>query len=219
MQNLMSDRDDDVSATGGSYGKSTSRLYGAEPADVAPHIQTLHDEIQEMFALVNELLSFSKAGMNPESVLLAPVNLHSLVERAIARECFAGARIESNIPPGLAALANEAFLLRALSNILRNAVRYAGSAGPIEIRGARQDGLVLLTVADCGPGLPPTELEEVFQPFYRPEAARTRETGGAGLGLAIVRSCVEACHGTVDCRNRQPHGLKLIVRLPASSLH
>jgi two-component system, OmpR family, sensor histidine kinase CpxA len=191
----------------------------ADQAEVAPHVQTLHDEIQEMSALVNELLSFSKAGMNPDAVPLAPVSLQSAIERAISREAFAGAQIESHVPPGLTALGNEAFLLRALSNILRNAVRYAGSAGPIEIHAACENGVVTLTVADSGPGLPPSELEEVFQPFYRPEAARTRETGGAGLGLAIVRSCVEACHGTVECRNRKQGGLEVIVRLPAISLH
>ncbi len=179
-------------------------------------VAALHDEIQEMSALVNELLSFSKAGMNPGNVPLEPVNLDSIAQRAIAREAFAGANIESHIPLELTAIANEAYLLRAASNVLRNAVRYAGEAGPIEIRGERQGGVVSLTVADSGPGLPPAELEEVFQPFYRPEAARTRETGGAGLGLAIVKSCVEACHGTVECRNRQPKGLAVIIRLPAA---
>lgn len=191
----------------------------AGPRDVTPHIKTLYDEIQEMSALVNELLSFSKAGMNPVAVPLEVVNLHSVVERVIAREAFAGAQIESNVPAGLLAMANEAFLLRAMSNVLRNAVRYAGAAGPIEIRAAREGEVISLTVADSGQGLPPSEIDAVFQPFYRPEAARTRETGGAGLGLAIVKSCVEACHGTVECRNRQPRGLEVIVRLPASSLH
>jgi two-component system sensor histidine kinase CpxA len=191
----------------------------ADQAQASQHVQTLHDEIQEMSALVNELLSFSKAGMNPDASPLAPVSLESAVERAISREAFAGARIKSYVPPGLTALANEAFLLRALSNILRNAVRYAGSAGPIEIRAGSENGVVTLTIADAGPGLPASELDEVFQPFYRPEAARTRETGGAGLGLAIVRSCVETCRGTVECRNRPAGGLEVMVRLPASSLH
>jgi two-component system, OmpR family, sensor histidine kinase CpxA len=68
-------------------------------------------------------------------------------------------------------------------------------------------------VADSGPGLPEAELEQVFTPFYRPDTARTRETGGAGLGLAIVRTCVEACGGTVVCRNRKPAGLEVAIRL------
>jgi two-component system sensor histidine kinase CpxA len=179
-------------------------------------VAALHDEIQEMSALVNELLSFSKAGMNPGAVPLASVNLSSIARRAIAREAFAGAEIESHIPAELAVIANEAYLLRALSNVLRNAVRYAGAAGLIQIRAERQGELIALTVADCGPGLPDSQLEEVFEPFYRPEAARTRETGGAGLGLAIVKSCVEACGGTAECRNRQPSGLEVVIRLASA---
>jgi two-component system, OmpR family, sensor histidine kinase CpxA len=183
----------------------------AQQADVA----TLHDEIQEMSGLVNELLSFSKAGMNPEAAQVTAVPLALVVQRAIAREAFSGARIETHVPPELVAMANEAHLVRALSNVLRNAIRYAGSAGPITIGARREGPEVALTVADCGPGLPEAELEEVFAPFYRPEASRTRESGGAGLGLAIVKSCVELCRGTVKCRNREPSGLEVTIHLAA----
>ncbi|MEO7652542.1 MAG: ATP-binding protein, partial [Bryobacteraceae bacterium] len=71
------------------------------------------------------------------------------------------------------------------------------------------------TVADCGPGVPADEIENIFTPFYRPELARARETGGVGLGLAIVKSCVEACRGSVTCRNRSPKGLEVTIRLKA----
>lgn len=191
----------------------------ADPAEVSARLKTLYDEIQEMSGLVNELLSFSKAGMNPDAVPLEAVNLEAVAQRAMAREAFAGAEIRASIPAGLTVMANEAFLLRAVSNVLRNAVRYAGKDGPIEIRAERQGSEGVLTIADCGPGLPEMQLEEVFQPFYRPEAARTRETGGAGLGLAIVKSCVEACRGAVECRNRRPRGLEVILRLPVTPLH
>ena len=78
-------------------------------------------------------------------------------------------------------------------------------------------GVVSISVADNGPGIPASELEEVFKPFYRPEFARQRETGGVGLGLAIVRTCVEACGGTVECRNHSPKGLEAEIQLPAAS--
>lgn len=185
----------------------------AHQADVA----TLHDEIQEMSGLVNELLSFSKAGMNPEAAIVTAVPLALVVQRAIAREAFSGVEIEAKVPPELMAMANEAHLARALSNVLRNAIRYAGSAGPITIGAQREGALVALTVADCGPGLAEAELEEVFAPFYRPEASRTRASGGAGLGLAIVKSCVELCRGSVKCRNRQPTGLEVTIHLNAAS--
>jgi two-component system, OmpR family, sensor histidine kinase CpxA len=177
------------------------------------HVAALHEEIQEMSALVNELLSFSKAGMSAGSVTLEPVAVADAARRAAAREGFAGTPIEVAAEDGLAAMANDGLLLRALSNLLRNAVRYAGVAGPVAVTARRVGGQVEIVVADSGPGLPEEELENVFAPFYRPEEARTRETGGAGLGLAIVRTCVEACGGTVACRNRKPSGLEVVIRL------
>jgi two-component system sensor histidine kinase CpxA len=178
-----------------------------------PHVATLYEEVQEMSGLVNELLSFSKAGLNAETVPLTAVDVAGAVDRAAAREAFSGATIKTEIPAGLAVMANESFLLRALSNILRNAVRYAGGSGPITASAQRIGDSVEIRVADSGPGLPESELEQIFAPFYRPETARTRQTGGAGLGLAIVKTCVEASGGTVAARNRQPNGLEIIIRL------
>ena len=102
-----------------------------------------------------------------------------------------------------------------MSNLVRNAVRYAGADGPITISAACDGDSAVIKVVDSGPGLPPEELDRVFTPFYRLDASRTRETGGAGLGLAIVKSCVESSGGTVQCRNREPHGLEVEIRLKA----
>jgi two-component system sensor histidine kinase CpxA len=107
-------------------------------------------------------------------------------------------------------------LSRALSNLIRNAVRYAGHAGPIEISAERLADGIAIRVSDSGPGVPPSELSRIFDPFYRVEASRSRETGGAGLGLAIVKTCVEACRGTVQARNRNPTGLEVTLRLPSA---
>ena len=180
------------------------------------HVAAVYEEVQEMSALVNELLSFSKAGLSAEGAALGAVDVAGAAERAVARERASDVRFELSVPGDLRAVANEPSLVRALSNVLRNAARYAGGAGPISIAAARENGFVSITVSDCGPGLPDSELENVFAPFYRPESSRTRETGGAGLGLAIVRTCVEACRGTVSCRNRKPSGLEVVIRLEAA---
>ncbi len=182
-----------------------------------PHVALLHEEIQEMSGLVNELLSFSRASLHAESVPLSAVDVAGLVNRTVVRDAPAGSSIVVGVDPGIAVAANEALLQRAVSNLLRNAIRYAGDSGPITIRAQHLGSETSITVADCGPGLPEGELEEVFAPFYRPESARTRETGGAGLGLAIVRTCVEACHGTVSCRNRTPSGLEVTIRLSTAT--
>jgi len=180
------------------------------------HVAVLYEEVQEMSALVNELLLFSKAGLNPATVPLTPVDVASVVHRAVSREAAADAAIDIQVPDGLTVRAYELFVVRAIANVVRNAVRYAGAAGPITIAAERTNSDVEIRIADCGPGLPESELEQVFAPFYRPEQARTRETGGTGLGLAIVKTCIEACGGSVRCRNRKPSGLEVTMRLPAA---
>ena len=78
--------------------------------------------------------------------------------------------------------------------------------------------VITILVMDSGPGLPPDLLEKIFQPFYRPDVARQRRTGGAGLGLAIVRSSVEACGGRVSAKLREPSGMAFEIQLPATLL-
>jgi len=178
------------------------------------HIAILREDLGDMSSLVAELLSFSKAGLNPGDTPISAVSVMAIVERIASRE--SDARLEIEVEPELLVMANESFLQRSISNLVRNAIRYAGHAGPIAIRASLEGNTVAIAVSDCGPGLPEAELEKIFAPFYRPEEARTRETGGIGLGLAIVKSCVEACRGTIECHNCEPHGLEVIVRLPAA---
>ena len=71
-----------------------------------------------------------------------------------------------------------------------------------------------ISVADSGPGVPPESLSKLFDPFYRVDSSRTRQTGGAGLGLTTVRSCTEACGGQVTAHNRQGGGLEVTLYLP-----
>ena len=167
-----------------------------------------------MSELVNELLSFSKAGMREKEIKLQPVRLAELAQRVVARETDGQVQIE--IPAELEALAEPDLLTRALANLVRNSLRYAGNAGPVTIKAAKDGDAVVLTVSDEGPGVPEEKLQQIFDPFYRLEASRSSDTGGIGLGLAIVKTCVEACRGTVRATNWQPSGLQVEIRLNGS---
>jgi two-component system sensor histidine kinase CpxA len=186
-----------------------------EPQQQA-HLAVLHEEIQEMSGLVNELLMFSKAGVEPGETPLKQIDLNAVVQRAAGHLVPGSGTIDVAVAPGLSVIGHEGYLVRAISNLLRNALRYAGDHGPVLVSARAEGDRVLLSVADCGPGLPEESHETLFAPFYRPGTDRSRETGGAGLGLAIVKSCVEACRGTVLCRNRDPAGLEVIISLAAS---
>ncbi len=184
--------------------------------DQAGAVADIQEEVQHMSALVNELLSFSRAGMQALDVKLGPVNVAATVARVLERESSPEARISVSVGDDVNVLADPEYLFRALSNVVRNAIRYAGAAGPIRISARTELGAVSILVADSGPGVPEESLDEVFAPFYRLDPSRSRETGGLGLGLAIVRNCVEACGGAVRCRNRRPSGLEVEIRLPAA---
>lgn len=179
-------------------------------------LQDLSEEVEQLAALVNELLQFSKLALGAK-VTLAPVNVAAAVDTAVSRESGAGAKLEVEVDESLAVVANETLFTRSLSNLVRNSIRYAGSAGPVRISARADDGHVVVTVADCGPGVREDALDKIFEPFYRADESRTRAAGGVGLGLAIVKSGIESCSGTVACRNRDPKGLEVTIRLPEAA--
>ncbi len=185
------------------------------------YAQTAMEKAAQIAALVDQLLAFSRASLGGSGVRLQAVDLRAAAESAVRHETSgAGAAappdIRLEIPAGLTAHADPELVVRALGNLLRNAVCYGGAAGWITIRADRAAGDVTLSVADQGPGVPPDELPKIFDAFYRVDPSRTRDTGGVGLGLSIVKLCVEACGGTVVAHNRPAGGLEVTMDLPAT---
>ncbi|PYP14169.1 MAG: hypothetical protein DMD52_14455 [Gemmatimonadetes bacterium] len=106
--------------------------------------------------------------------------------------------------------------LRILSNLLGNAVRYTPPASPIELSVKRDDAALVFVVADRGPGIPATERDRIFEPFYRPAGAAA-DGGAAGLGLAIARRLAELQGGTLEYAARPGGGSCFVLRLPAAT--
>lgn len=182
-----------------------------------PYVEDVREEVQHMSNLVNELLSFSKASLRPAEVRLEPVDVRAAAELAARREAAGQGEVHNQVPEGVLALANPELLQRALSNLVRNALRYAAHAGPVTITASRMKDRVRVSVADRGPGIPEEHLQQAFDTFYRIETSRDRESGGVGLGLSIVKNCIETCGGTVRARNRRNGGLRVIIELPAAA--
>lgn len=179
------------------------------------YIADIADEVRHMSDLVNELLSFSKASLQPGEVRIQRLPLKPIVEQAVKREAADKSDLKVDVAPELEVLANKQLLARAVGNLLRNAMRYAGHCGPIGVLAERRGQHVYVVVWDSGPGIDAGHIDRVFDPFYRPDASRTSTTGGVGLGMAIVKTCVEACGGKVICKPRRSRGLKVIIRLRA----
>jgi two-component system sensor histidine kinase CpxA len=179
------------------------------------YFQDLAEEVEEMSELIQDLLLYSRDRNQKLPAQAQEVEVASMIRNLIDREAPSGKEVIVDVPQALRVHVSESHLRRALANLLRNAHQHAGESGTVEIKAYQDDSGVHLFVRDHGPGIPEGELRQVFAPFYRVEYARSRHTGGTGLGLAIVQSSIEACGGTVSCRNRRPTGLEVEMVLPA----
>jgi signal transduction histidine kinase len=95
-----------------------------------------------------------------------------------------------------------------------NAIRYTPEGGTINISARRRDGYVAVSVKDTGDGIPAADLERIFDPFYRGERSRGRDSGGVGLGLAIAKGLVEAHGGKITVQSREGQGSTFTFELP-----
>ena len=175
--------------------------------------EDLAEEVEQMSELIQDLLLYSR-DRNQRPARFQAVSVASTIRELVHREGFSDRQVKVDVPTTLRVNVSEPHLRRALANLLRNAYQHAGHDGSVEISAHQDQSGVRLFVRDEGPGIPESELRQVFAPFHRVEYARSRGTGGTGLGLAIVRSSVEACGGVVECRNRMPTGLEVEMILP-----
>jgi signal transduction histidine kinase len=166
-------------------------------------------DLAEMESMVTQALEFMRDSSAEESV--QPVDLMALLEtlrsdyRDAGKSVEVSGRVEKRYPGRPLALR------RCLTNLVENAVRYGESAAIAVEDGAKE---VLVLIRDRGPGIPRGELEQVFEPFYRGEASRSRETGGTGLGLGIARNIARAHGGDIVLRNHPGGGLEAVLSLP-----
>ncbi|MBX5464121.1 MAG: HAMP domain-containing protein [Clostridia bacterium] len=170
-------------------------------------LETLAREIQRLARLVDDLQELNRIERRDLTLHIEPVDLREAVEAALAlrqAELAAGGyRLEVAVPAGLPPLAADRDrLAQVLGNLLDNAIRYTPGGGRIRMEAAAGPGEsgpshVVWSVGNSGPGLSEEEARHVFDRFYRAERSRARSTGGAGLGLAIVRGLVEMHGGQI----------------------
>lgn len=171
------------------------------------------EDVDHMSRLVNELLAFSRAEMNAATVKLEKIKLFPVVQEAIKREVTSGAQIVVKVDREICVVASAELLTRALANLIRNAVKYAGDTGPIHVLAEKRKDEITMEVRDSGPGVSDNFLHQLFEPFFRLEPSRNRDSGGVGLGLAIVKTCIETCRGTVSARNMESGGFAVTMVL------
>lgn len=189
---------------------------GLSPANDAA-VRSLHDETLLLARLVDDLqdLALAEAGRLP--LHRETTDVGAAIEAAVAamgaRAGERGVRMLADVAPGLEVNADPGRLGQVLRNLLANALTHTPEGGVIELSGRERDGKVEIAVSDTGPGIAPEHLPHVFDRFYRADPSRARSSGGAGLGLAIVRQLVEAHGGGVTVESVVGHGARFVVTL------
>jgi len=166
-------------------------------------------DIEEMDALIGQAMAYVRGETTPER--RERFDLSLLAEDCAAGFFETGAAVTFANGDDLPIEADPAALRRALANLIANAVKFGGAA---RVKALSEDGRATIIVEDDGPGLPDEELEAVFEPFNRAERSRSRETGGAGLGLTVARQAARAFGGDVTLTNRPGGGLTARLNLP-----
>ena len=198
------------------YAELFRRGADRRPEDLARVMRAIEDEATRMSRLVEDLLLLAQLD-DARPLELRRVALDDLVEAAIdaARAVEPDRPIQFEFAERpITAEVDEGRIRQVLDNLLAN-IRQHTPAGTRAFLSLRTSGHeAVLTVEDAGPGVPEHERGVVFDRFFRPDESRGRDLGGAGLGLAIVRSIVTAHGGTVVLRAAQPHGSVFEIRLP-----
>jgi signal transduction histidine kinase len=168
-------------------------------------LHSLHEEILRLVRLVNALHRLSQIDAGTRVLEKKPFELHALILSLLQQEQirFVQKRIslKTNLIP-LSVIADSAQVVLVLQNLIENLLYYTPTGGEACIDLLREPGAVKCILTNNGPEISPDDLPYIFERFYRGEKSRSRQTGGAGIGLAIVKQIVEAHGGTVGAESR-----------------
>ncbi|MBI5891670.1 MAG: HAMP domain-containing protein [Nitrosomonadales bacterium] len=199
--------------------QAATDLMQQQPDRAAEFIPRLERDTGRIDALVGELLTLARLDSGMAGRMDEPVDVSEILEHiasdarfeAASRQCS----VDVNVPEHIPVKGNQELLFRALENVVRNAVLHTPGGKRVALA-AKYDAFGKewrITVLDEGSGVPPSELETIFQPFFRSKAHSSY--AGYGLGLAITQRVVQAHGGTVTAANRPEGGLAVTITLPA----
>ena len=166
-------------------------------------------DLEEMESMVHATLEFMRGGESAEKA--QPVDVTALLGSLQADAEELGGQIEVKGGTANPYVGRPQALKRSLGNLIDNALKY-GRRATILVEDDKER--LVIRVQDQGPGIPEAELEHVFEPFYRIESSRSRDTGGTGLGLSIARNIAQLHGGVLTLRNMKQGGLEAALALP-----
>jgi signal transduction histidine kinase len=190
-------------------------LIESPPETTRRRLEVVEEELDELERLISSILTASKLDVAALPVRRSSLSLRALAERG--RDRILALEPERNVEiaatEDITMSLDRALMARALDNLLDNACKHGDPGQPVRIEIAREGQEVLIAVIDHGPGIPPEELERVFDPFFRGANARGRSSG-FGLGLALARRIANAHGGSIRAMNVEHGGARIEIRLP-----
>jgi two-component system sensor histidine kinase CpxA len=191
--------------------------------EMKAHLDRIERETERLNQLIGQLLTLSSMEAAEGVEDFGRVSLMQLLEELIPDAEYEARQRQSSVilraDGDVVVRGKRELLYRAIENVVRNAIRYTEPGTEVEIRlAASQEGsdrIATLEVNDRGPGIPESEQESIFRPFYRVDHARSPHTGGFGVGLAIAERSVKLHHGEVKAFNRKEGGTTIQMRFPA----
>ena len=180
--------------------------------------RTMLLQVERLGRLVTQLLDLSRleSGVVPldrSEFRVEPLLTHAVREQQL-HEPVVDLAVDVD-PADLTADGDPERVHQVVANLLENAVRHSPAGGTVEVRARRSPDGVVIEILDEGPGIPDAERSRVFERFERIDPARASSNGGAGLGLSIARWIVDLHGGDIHPENREPHGCRMVVTLPA----
>jgi two-component system sensor histidine kinase CpxA len=191
-------------------------------ADLVRQLDRLESEIERLDALIGQVLKLARLNGAEVPFERETFDVDEVIEEVVRDANFEGAakgcRVETQGAATSAVHGNRELLRSAIENVLRNAVRYSPQGARVDVAVERGDAGLTVSVRDRGPGVPPDELERIFEPFYRVAESRDRDTGGEGIGLAITSRVMKAHGGSATADNRAGGGFEVRLNLPLAAL-
>jgi len=190
-----------------------------DPVEIRRYFQNIRADVMALNTLIDDLFELAQLEAGGFKLQLSSHSLGDLVSDCLEsfqtlaeqREIRLTGNVAASLDP---VLLNAAKISRVLGNLVGNALRHTPSGGTVHLAAQRSAEGVLVTIDDSGSGFKTADLPHLFEQFYRGEQARSRATGGAGLGLAISRGIVEAHHGRIWAENRAEGGARVTFVLP-----
>ena len=197
------------------YSEMLRRGAGESPSDAELARRRIEEESIRMTGLVDDMLVLARLDQG-RPLEQEPVDLQAIATDAVADARAVAPKREISLTSSGRVIVNgdDTRLRQAVGNLVRNAIVHTPSQTPIDVTLSTEDSVARLLVADHGPGLPAEDVDRIFEPFYRADPSRSRDSGGAGLGLSIVSAVVTAHGGHVKVRETEGGGATFEVELP-----